>query len=122
MGHRCCCDARLGRRRGKVGIGERGGRRGAVEGKPRLGGLQARIDVVDVRHALVVHPVLERLAALLGVNGNAVVPGGASAENAGEIHVRFGGKLEGFVEDVVGDAGGKIDERLLRRGGGFLEV
>src|SRR5690348_488787 len=51
----------------------------AVERKPRLRSRQAAIDVLDVFHALVVQPVFQRFYALLAVNGNGILPGGAPA-------------------------------------------
>jgi len=47
-----------------------------------------------------------------------VLPGGAAAEDAVEGDAGFGGELEGFDEDGVGDSGGEIDEGLL---GGFAD-
>src|SRR5690348_12307245 len=94
----------------------------AVEAEPRLGGGQALVHVVDVGDALLAEPLLEGLQPLLGVDGNAVFPGGAAAEHAGEVGAGLGGELERFVEGVVADAGGKIDEGLLGHAGGATEM
>ena len=71
---------------------------------PGVGTLQGLIDVVDVFYTGGVEPILEGLGALLGVNGDAVLPGGAAAEDAVEAGAGFDGELEGFDKDWVGDA------------------
>src|ERR1700722_1584573 len=79
---------------------------------PGVGVLEGVVDVVDVFYAGGVEPVFEGLCSLLGVDGDAVLPGGAAAEDAVEAGSGFGGELEGLDEDGVGDAGGEIDEGL----------
>ena len=59
---------------------------------------------------------------MLGVDGDAVFPGGAAAEDSVEAGAGFDGQLEGLDEDGVGDAGREIDERLVGHGGGVAEV
>jgi hypothetical protein len=60
--------------------------------------------------------------ALFGVDGDAVFPGGAAAENAVVGGAGFIGELEGLDEDRVRDAGGEIDEGLVRGRSGEAEV
>ena len=62
---------------------------------------------------VVFEPVAEGFGALLGVDGDAVFPGGAAAEDAVEGDAGFAGELEGFDEDGVGDAGREVDEGQL---------
>src|SRR5579885_1823681 len=85
----------------------------AVKAEPGFGGFEALVDVVDVDDARFAQPLFECLQPLLGVNRDTVFPGGAPAKHAGEVRACFGGELERFVEGVVADAGGKIDEGLL---------
>jgi len=72
---------------------------------PGVGAFQGLVDVVDVFYAGGVEPVFEGLGALLGVDGDAVLPGGAAAEDSVEGGAGFYGELEGLDEDGVGDAG-----------------
>ena len=58
---------------------------------------------------------------MLGVDGDAVFPGGAAAEDAVEGDAGFAGELEGFDEDGVGDAGREVDEGQGGFGGGGAE-
>jgi hypothetical protein len=67
--------------------------------------LEGVVDVGDVFYAGGVEPVFEGLGTLLGVDGDAVLPGGAATEDAVEGGAGLDGKLEGFDEDGVGDAG-----------------
>lgn len=57
-------------------------RRCAIKAEPGVGGLQFRIDVVDVFYALIVEPILQSLAALLGVHRNSFLPRRAAAQHA----------------------------------------
>src|SRR5450432_1437499 len=50
--------------------------------EPGMGGLEGGVDVLDVLDAGRFEPVAEGRRALLGVDGDAVFPGGASAEHA----------------------------------------
>src|SRR6185312_8030389 len=68
----------------------------------------------DVLYAFVVHPVGKGFFALLGEDGNTISPGRTSAEDAVELHARFGRQLECLRELVVAHAGREIDKRLLR--------
>src|ERR1700678_326718 len=72
---------------------------------PRGCGLQLFVDVMDVLYALGFQPLAESLCPLFGVDGNAVLPGRASAEHAVELHARFSGEFEGLAEFCVADAG-----------------
>ena len=65
---------------------------------------------------------LEGFCTLLGVDGDAVLPGGAAAEDAVELGAGLAGQLEGLDEDGVGDAGGEIDEGLVGHALGVAEV
>ena len=58
---------------------------------PGVGLLEGVVDVVDVFYAGGVEPVFEGLWALLGVDGDAVLPGGAAAEDAVEAGAGFDG-------------------------------
>ncbi len=89
---------------------------------PGVGLFEGVVDVVDVFDAGGVEPVFEGLGALLGVDGDAVLPGGAAAEDSVEAGAGFDGEFEGFDEDGVGDAGREIDEGLVGHGGGVAEV
>ena len=64
----------------------------------------------------------EGLLALLGEDGDAVLPGGAAAEDAVELGAGLARQFEGFDEDGVGDAGGEIDEGLVGHAFGVAEV
>ena len=59
-----------------------GGGGGAIEGEPGFGGGEARVDVVDVLDAFGGEPIFECFDALLGVDGHAVFPSGATAKDA----------------------------------------
>ena len=89
---------------------------------PGAGGFEGFVDVLDIFDAGGVEPLFEGVGALHGVDADAVFPGGAAAEDAVELGTGFGGELEGFDEDGVGDAGGEIDERLVGHGFGVAEV
>jgi hypothetical protein len=89
---------------------------------PGVCALESLIDVVDVFYAGGVEPVFEGLGALLGVDGDAVFPGGAAAEDSVEAGAGFYGELEGFDEDGVGDAGREVDEGFVGHSGGVAEV
>src|SRR5260370_19103659 len=79
---------------------------------PGVGLLEGVVDVVDVFYAGGVEPVFEGLRALLGVDGDAVLPGGAAAKDPVEAGAGFDGEFEGLDEDGVGDAGREGDEGL----------
>jgi hypothetical protein len=89
---------------------------------PRVGAFEGVVDVVDVFDADGVEPVFEGLRALLGVDGDAVFPSGAAAEDAVEAGTRFDGQFEGLNEDGVGDPGREVDEGLVGHRGGVAEV
>ena len=88
---------------------------------PTGGGLQVVVDVVDVLHAFGLEPLAEGGCALLGVDRNAVLPGGAAAQDAVELHSGFSGQFERLAELRVADAGRQINERLGGDVGGFVE-
>src|SRR5690348_1625558 len=92
-------------------LGERVRALGAVEGEPGMGRLQAAVDGFDIGLAFGAQPLLERFPALPGVDGDAVLPGGAATEHAGERHARFGRQRQALVELGVADAGAQEDER-----------
>ena len=79
---------------------------------PRGGGFERGVDVLNIANAFILQPIFKGLGALLGVDGDAVLPGGAAAEDAVEGGAGLARQLQGFDEDGVGDAGRKIDERL----------
>ena len=56
--------------------------------------------------------------ALLGEDGDAVFPGGASAEHAIKLHARFGGELQVLDEFGIAYARRQIDEWLAGCAGG----
>ena len=89
---------------------------------PGAGGEEGFVHVFDVFDACGFEPVLEGLGALLGVDGDAVFPGGAAAEDAVELGAGLAGEFEGLDEDGVGDAGGEVDEGLVGHGLGVAEV
>src|SRR3954468_24987954 len=72
--------------------------------KPGSRGFQPFIDVLDVLHSFVLHPLHESLLSLLCKYGNAVGPGRASAEHSVEFHSRLGGQLQRFGELLVADS------------------
>ena len=89
---------------------------------PGMSLFEGVVDVGDVFDAGGVEPVFEGFGALLGIDGDAVLPGGAAAEDTVEGGTRLDGQFEGFDEDRVGDAGREVDEGLVRHGGGVAEV
>ena len=95
---------------------------GAVLQVPGAGGLQGVVDVVDILHAGGFEPTAEGFLSLLGKDGDAVLPGGATAEHAVELGARLARELEGLDEDRVGDASGEVDERFVGHGFGIAEV
>ncbi len=58
---------------------------------PGVGLLEGVVDVVDVFYSGGIEPVFEGLGAVLGVDGDAVLPGGAAAEDAVEAGAGFDG-------------------------------
>src|SRR5579864_8783959 len=84
-------------------------------------GFQLVVDVVDVLHAFGFQPLAEGGSTLLGVDGNAVFPGGAAAEDAIELHTRFSGKFQRLAELRVADASREVNEGLGGDAGGFVE-
>src|SRR5260370_36987700 len=74
--------------------------------------VQALIHILNVFYAFGVHPIFEGLAPLLGINRDAVFPGGASAEHSGELHARLGYQLQRLGELGIAHPGGKINEGL----------
>ena len=89
---------------------------------PGAGGCEGFVDVADIFDADGFEPVLEGGGAFLCVDGDAVFPGGATAEDTVELSAGFAAELEGLDEDRVGDAGGEIDEGLVGHGFGVAEV
>src|SRR5580698_7641495 len=83
-----------------------------VDRVPGRCGLQALVHVVDVFHTLGLQPFAEGFGALLGVDRDAVLPGGAAAEDSVELHSRLAGEFEGFRELGVAYARGQINKRL----------
>src|SRR6185437_10457757 len=65
---------------------------------PGVGGLERAVYVVDVLNARGVQPLLEGLGALLGIDGDAVLPGGAAAENSVEAGSAFRRQLQRLNE------------------------
>jgi hypothetical protein len=61
--------------------------------------------VVDVLDAFGAEPIAEGFDAFFGVDGDAVFPGGAAAEDSVELDARLGGEFEGLVELGVADSG-----------------
>src|SRR5260370_34079778 len=72
-------------------LGPDQGRLQSVDGVPGGCGFEALVDVVDVFDALGRQPFAKRFRSLLGVDRNAIFPGGASAKHAVELYSRFGG-------------------------------
>src|SRR5579872_7531934 len=89
---------------------------------PGTGGFQRAVDVLDVLDALRLEPIPERRCALLRVDGDAVLPGGAAAEHAVEAGAGLGCQFQRLDEDRVRNAGREIDEWLVRRGGRYPEM
>ena len=79
---------------------------------PRGGGFERGVDVLNVAHAFILQPIFKGLGTLFGIDGDAVLPGGAAAQNAVEFSAGFARQFQGFDEHWIGDAGGKINERL----------
>src|SRR5208283_5747972 len=65
-----------------------------VDAVPGCRGPECIVHVVDVLHALVFQPRPEGSRALFGEDGDAVFPGGTSAEHAVELHACLGGELQ----------------------------
>src|SRR5947209_8671597 len=70
----------------------------AIDIEPRRRRFEARVHVLDVLHAFTLQPLAKGVATLLCVDGDAVFPGGASAEHAVELHAGLGRELERFGE------------------------
>src|SRR5208282_670498 len=92
-----------------------------VDRMPRSRGLQFVIDVTDILHALGFKPLTERTRALFRVDGDAICPGCASAEDAVELHAGFPGELERLAEFCVADPSRQINEWLGHDTGGLVE-
>src|SRR5579863_8231175 len=84
----------------------------SVDRVPTGGGFQFVVDVVDVLDAFGFEPRAEGGCAMLGVNWDAIFPGGAAAEDAVELHAGLSGEFEGLAELCVADAGRQVNERL----------
>src|SRR6185437_10363723 len=93
-----------------------------IEREPRRGGFQPLVYIVDVLYAFALQPFPESVSALLGIHRDAVLPGGASAEDAIEFHAGFCRQGERLIELGIADAGCKINERLCSYGSGAAEV
>ncbi len=78
-----------------------GGRLRAIFFVPRRSRLQPFVQRLDVAHALFGQPIFKRLIALLCIDGDAFLPGGATAEHAVEAGLGLGGHLQAFQELVV---------------------
>src|SRR5271157_1000744 len=76
----------------------------AIDRIPRRRRLQLVVDIVNVLHALGFEPLAEGGCAVLGVDGDAVFPRGAAAQDAVELHARFSGKFKSLAEFGVADA------------------
>src|SRR5271167_3369057 len=83
-----------------------------VDAVPGCGRLQRVVHVADVLHAFVFQPCTEGGSALLGEDGDAVFPGGASAEHAVELDACFGSELQVLDELRIANARRQIDKRL----------
>src|SRR5437868_1119812 len=59
------------------------------------------VERLNVLHAAILQPALEALRATFGVLRDAVLPGGAAAEDAGEGRPRLGGEQQCLAEDFV---------------------
>src|SRR5256886_180798 len=95
----------------------------SIDGPPRLRRvLEDLVEHLDIAHAFVGEPRVERGAALLRVDRQAFQPGRAAAQDTAERGTRLAGVLERLAEDIVAHARGEIDERLRRRVGGLLEM
>src|ERR1019366_5762339 len=83
-----------------------------VNAVPRSCGLERIVHIADVLYAFVLQPGAESGSALFGEDGDAIFPGGASAEHAIKLHARLGGKLQVFDELRIAHASRQIDEWL----------
>src|ERR1035438_10239498 len=83
-----------------------------VNAIPGSRGLERIVYVADVLYAFVLKPGAESGGALLGEDGDAILPGGASTEHTVKLHARFGGELQVFDELRVAYASRQVDERL----------
>src|SRR3974390_2348842 len=86
--------------------------RHAVDAEPGCGGLEGGIHVFDVGDAVGFQPLPECPCALLGVNGNTVLPGRTSTQHAVELDARFGSELQVLDELGIADTSRQVDERL----------
>src|SRR5579859_1542805 len=94
----------------------------SVNGVPAGRSFQLAVDVVDVLHAFGFQPLAERCGTLLGIDGDAVLPGRAAAEHTVELHARFAGEFQSLAELGVADPGREINERLGCDAGRLVEV
>src|SRR5712692_8770062 len=76
---------------------------------PRGRLLQAFGDAGDIADAFGFEPPIERGDAVAGVDGDALLPDGAAAEDAGVARAGFGGEFQGCDELVDADAGAEVD-------------
>src|SRR5580692_3618641 len=77
---------------------------------PRRRGFEARVHVVDVLLADSLQPFVESRCAFFDIDGNAVFPCGAAAEDAGEFGAGFGGEFQAELKGLVADAFAQINE------------
>src|SRR5271166_527779 len=70
----------------------------SVDRVPTGGSFQLVVDVVDVLDAFGFEPLAEGGCALFGVDRDAVLPGGAAAQDAVELYAGFSGEFEGLAE------------------------
>src|SRR5437773_3620966 len=87
---------------------------GRIFFRPRRGVSQARVDGSNILYAIGFQPFLEGFRAATGKAADAVLPSGASTEDAAKMHACFGGKLQGFVEHAIAHACGEKQKRLRR--------
>src|SRR5215472_2375594 len=91
---------------------------GGILFQPGRGMAKALIDGLDVGDAFGFQPFLKRLRPAPDKNAHAVLPSGASAKHAAEMHACFGGKLEGFVERAIAHTCGEKQKGFRSRFGG----
>src|SRR5262249_49740220 len=66
---------------------------------------QHGVERLDVLHAAILQPALQRADTFPGVDRDRVLPGGTAAEHAGEAGAGLGGQLQRLAEDIVAHAG-----------------
>src|SRR6478672_1717073 len=79
------------------------------------------VEHLDVLDAAILQPGMQRADTFLAIDGDAILPGGAATEHAGEARSSLRCQLQRLAEDLVGDARAQVDERLAGSASDLVE-